>query len=96
MQAPKPWFHHQAWSIFSPLSHQWQYSRCNFKLRLSVLALSSFQWITTIDADADGTSPRRLVETDKNFNIITEHSKDVALNANIFKDKFNPHGRPWI
>ncbi|MCJ1454450.1 hypothetical protein MMC28_004803 [Mycoblastus sanguinarius] len=38
-----------------------------------------------------GTSPGRLVETDSNDNIIGEVPEDVAGNANILADNFNPH-----
>lgn len=43
-------------------------------------------------AAAAGTSPGRLVETDSNYNIIGEFPEDVAGNANILADNFNPHG----
>ena len=32
------------------------------------------------------------METVSNFNIIAEHPQDVAGQANIAKDNFNPHG----
>ena len=41
---------------------------------------------------AAGTSPGRLIETDSNYNIIGEFPEDVAGNANILADNFNPHG----
>ena len=41
---------------------------------------------------AAGTSPGRLVETDKNGNIIAEHPKDAASQPNILGQNFNPHG----
>lgn len=41
---------------------------------------------------AVGTSPGRLVETDKDFNIIAEHPKDIAGLTNILGEQFSPHG----
>jgi hypothetical protein len=41
---------------------------------------------------AVGTSPGRLVETDDNFNIISEWPEDIAGNANSLGENFNPHG----
>lgn len=49
-------------------------------------------FLITYMGSAAGTSPGRLVETDNNFNIIAEHPKDLAGQANIVKDNFNPHG----
>ncbi|OBT97007.1 hypothetical protein VE01_04917 [Pseudogymnoascus verrucosus] len=39
-----------------------------------------------------GTSPGRLVETDKDFNIIAEHPQDLASTINILGETFAPHG----
>jgi hypothetical protein len=41
---------------------------------------------------AAGTSPGRLVETDDNFNIISEWPEDIAGTANTPGENFNPHG----
>jgi hypothetical protein len=41
---------------------------------------------------AAGTSPGRLVETDDNFNIISEWPEEIAGTANILGENFNPHG----
>jgi selenium-binding protein 1 len=58
---------------------------------LTKLTLSSGFFITYMGSAA-GTSPGRLVETDDNFNIISEWPEDIAGTANILGENFNPHG----
>jgi hypothetical protein len=55
------------------------------------LTFSSGFFITYMGSAA-GTSPGRLVETDDNFNIISEWPEDIAGTANILGENFNPHG----
>ncbi|RPA74718.1 hypothetical protein BJ508DRAFT_30569 [Ascobolus immersus RN42] len=46
----------------------------------------------TYMGSAAGTNLGRLVEFDKNFDIIGQYPEDVAGNLNILKDQFSPHG----
>ena len=49
-------------------------------------------FLITYMGSAAGTSPGRLIETDAEGNIIGQHPQDLASQANILKDNFNPHG----
>ncbi|KAJ3037850.1 hypothetical protein HDV00_001265 [Rhizophlyctis rosea] len=46
----------------------------------------------TYMGSAGGTAPGRLVETDKNFDIIAEHPTDLASTVDAVSPNFNPHG----
>lgn len=54
-----------------------------------ISSTSSIYW--QIEA-AGGTSPGRLIETDSDGNIIHQFPEDLAGNANVLADNFNPHG----
>ncbi|KAM7188935.1 selenium-binding protein [Naviculisporaceae sp. PSN 640] len=51
-------------------------------------------FLITYMGSAVGTSPGRLVETDKNGNIIHEHPEitDIPSTLNILTEQFSPHG----
>ncbi len=63
-------------------------STCSKTPRLT----ASSGFLITYMGSTVGTAPGRLVETDKDFNIIAEHPKDIAGLTNILGEQFSPHG----